>query len=117
MIALDPGIHQRALGARLGIGASRLVAFIDQLEQKGLIERRNDPEDRRTHNLHLTDASVQTLQAIGRVAREYQDDLCRALDHDERSQLAQLPQRLAQDHSLNIHDRGGFIGKRLPAPL
>ena len=100
MIALDPGIQQRALGARLGIGASRLVAFIDQLEQKGLVERRNDPEDRRTHNLHLTDASVQTLQAIGRVAREHQDDLCRAPDHDERSQLAQPPQRLAQDHGL-----------------
>ena len=31
-----------------------MVAFVDALEQRGLLERRHDPEDRRTRALFLT---------------------------------------------------------------
>src|SRR5689334_24989367 len=39
-MGISEGLSQRALGKRLGILPSRLVALIDALESKGLVERR-----------------------------------------------------------------------------
>ena len=44
------GLSQQALGEKLGIFPSRLVALIDELEGSGLLERRNSPADRRATN-------------------------------------------------------------------
>src|SRR5579872_2166678 len=48
------GLSQQALGERLGIFPSRLVAIVDELERLGLIERRHNPTDRRSYALYLT---------------------------------------------------------------
>lgn len=108
LIATAPGINQRTLGERLGVFPSRLVALIDQLEQKGLVERRRDQEDRRNYALHLTGEGRRALEAIGRVAVAHQDDLCAALTPDERRQLAQLLQRIAAAHGLRLGVHPGF---------
>lgn len=108
LLALNPGVNQRTLGARLGIVPSRLVALIDHLEERGLVERRDDPDDRRSHSLHLTAPGLQILQAVGRVAREHQDDLCRGLDEQQRAQLAGLLRRIAQDQGLTEGVHPGF---------
>jgi DNA-binding MarR family transcriptional regulator len=108
LVALDPGVNQRTLGARLGVVPSRLVALIDQLEQRGLVERRRNPDDRRNHALHLTAAGLEALQAIARVAREHEQALLRTLDDRDRAQLAAVLRRLAEDHGLTEGVHPGF---------
>src|ERR1700731_770920 len=54
LVATEPGSSQQAIAGRLGIAPSRLVPIVDGLEQRGLIERRRDPDDRRNHALYLT---------------------------------------------------------------
>src|ERR1700745_1907190 len=49
------GLSQQAIGAPLPIPASRMVAFIDSLQERGLLERRAHPTDRRARALYLTD--------------------------------------------------------------
>ena len=56
-----PGITQQTLAATLGMVPSRLVALIDEMEERGLIERRGDPEDRRRYALHVTEKGHSTL--------------------------------------------------------
>jgi MarR family transcriptional regulator, organic hydroperoxide resistance regulator len=53
--ALDEPMSMRGLAERLGIDASYVTAIADQLEEKGLIERRPHPSDRRIKSLALTD--------------------------------------------------------------
>jgi len=65
LISQSPGLSQQELGRRLAILPSRLVALLDELQEKGLIERRQNTEDRRTYALHLT--------ASGRSATEPQE--------------------------------------------
>lgn len=94
------GTSQQELSARLGIHPSRLVAVLDSLEKRSLLERRPNAEDRRQYSLHLTDQGNAVLQEIGRVARDHQEDLLGALNKAERQQLAELLRRVAQHQGL-----------------
>jgi DNA-binding MarR family transcriptional regulator len=53
------------LATALGTLPSRLVAIVDELESKGLLERRPHESDRRSYALHLTEKGKANLQAIG----------------------------------------------------
>src|SRR4051812_49911522 len=46
-VAIDEGISQQACGHALKVAPSQMVALVDALEDKGLIQRRPDPADRR----------------------------------------------------------------------
>ncbi len=100
ILAERSGISQQSLATALGTLPSRLVALVDELESKGLLERRPHESDRRTYALHLTEAGRSTLQAIRRIAREHQQALLAALSDEEQEQLACLLQRVADQQLL-----------------
>lgn len=67
LAAGDSGLTQRELADRIGINGSSLVRLLDQHAQAGLIERREDPQDRRTWRLFLTRegrTAVRRIQAV-----------------------------------------------------
>jgi DNA-binding MarR family transcriptional regulator len=88
-------ITQQALGVSTAIDPSSMVATIDDLEKRGLVERRQHPTDRRAHALHITEAGQETLTKGRRLAREAQDRLLAPLSAEEREQLHGLLLRLA----------------------
>src|SRR5262249_14858480 len=100
LIAQSGGISQRRLGELLGIFPSRMVALLDDLEKRGLIERRDEPTDRRSYAVHLTEAGNQALRDIGRIAREHDDAICAGLSPQEREQLTALLTRVAARQGL-----------------
>lgn len=51
---MGEGVRCGVLADRLGIEASTLVRVTDQLIESGLVERRDDEQDRRAKTLHLT---------------------------------------------------------------
>ncbi|WP_313700826.1 MarR family transcriptional regulator [Achromobacter sp.] len=53
---LGDGVRQGALAEALGVEGPSLVRVLDQLVAAGLMERREDPHDRRARTLHLTEA-------------------------------------------------------------
>ena len=107
-VAQAPGRSQQALAARLGTPATRLVALVDGLEQRGLLERRRNPDDRRLYAVHLTAAGRELLTDLGRVAREHDDALLTALAPDERRTLAQLLGRVAAEQGLTPGVHPGY---------
>jgi DNA-binding MarR family transcriptional regulator len=102
------GLTQQALCETLGMFPSRLVGVLDELEQRGLVERRDRPGDRRSYALYLTEAGQETLEQIGRIAREHEDALCAALDESERAQLAGFLTRIAAQQGLAPGVHPGF---------
>ncbi|NQE62646.1 MarR family winged helix-turn-helix transcriptional regulator [Caulobacter sp. RHG1] len=48
------GLRQGVLAEELGVEGPSLVRILDQLCQTGLVERRDDPTDKRAKTLHLT---------------------------------------------------------------
>ncbi len=89
-VGAGEGHSQQAIGERLGIPASRMVAFIDALEERGLLERRAHPTDRRARALHLTEAGRKLLADAFAAAVAFETELCRDLDAGERDQLLAL---------------------------
>src|SRR5580693_714868 len=65
LLRMSSGISQQELSARLRIHPSRLVAILDNLEKRNLIERKPHPEDRRLYSLHLTKDGLEILERIG----------------------------------------------------
>ncbi|MGI8902855.1 MAG: MarR family winged helix-turn-helix transcriptional regulator [Solirubrobacteraceae bacterium] len=88
-------ITQQALGKVARIDPSSMVATIDELEAKGLMQRRPHPSDRRANALHLTELGRQTLGRARELARGAQDELLAPLSAPEREQLHALLLRLA----------------------
>jgi DNA-binding MarR family transcriptional regulator len=86
------GQSQQAIGERLQIPPSRMVAFVDALEARSLLERRHNPQDRRTRELHLTEAGRELLGRAFALAAGLERDLCAELSDSEREQLLALLQ-------------------------
>jgi len=97
---MEAGITQQALARTMRIVASRLVVLVDEMERRGLIERRQNPEDRRSYALYVTENGRSMLEAVGRIAREHSKTLLAAISEDERRQLASLLQRIADEQGL-----------------
>jgi DNA-binding MarR family transcriptional regulator len=94
------GLSQQELAAKLQIHPSRLVAILDNLEKRGLVDRSANPDDRRLYSLHLTKDGGELLEKIGKVAREHQDALFTALSKEERNELTSLLLRIADQQGL-----------------
>jgi DNA-binding MarR family transcriptional regulator len=99
-LGASEGQSQQALSSALGIHRSAVVALVDDLERRGLAERRRDPSDRRAYSLYLTGPGRAVLGDLRRVAEEHEDELLTALDASERSQLISLLQRVARSQGL-----------------
>ncbi|WP_432840119.1 MarR family winged helix-turn-helix transcriptional regulator [Dactylosporangium sp. CA-092794] len=84
LAAAEPMSQQQA-AQRLGIDRTTMVALLDALEAKGLVERRPDPDDRRRNVIGLTGTGQRTLHR----ARE-------ASDAAERELLAPLSRSAAE---------------------
>ena len=100
LLGAEAGLSQQELAARLQIHPSRLVAILDNLEKRGFVERRANPNDRRLYSLHLMQAGGEALQKIGGVARKHQDALLSSISSEERNTLATLLLRIADQQGL-----------------
>ena len=114
MLRKAGGISQQELSARLRIHPSRLVAILDNLEKRKLVERNPNPEDRRLYSLALTAQGDEILERIGRVAREHQDALLASLSESERTKFAEMLQRIADAHGLarGVHPGYQRMGRK-----
>jgi DNA-binding MarR family transcriptional regulator len=112
LIVGQPGLSQQAYATRLGMPPSRFVLLADELEARGLLERRRGEPDRRSYALHLTAAGEQLFRELGAVGKAHEEDICSALTAAERSTLRELLGRIAYQQQLTPGVHPGYR----PAP-
>ena len=108
MIAAMPSCSQLALAKRLGVLPSRMVILIDELAEKGLVERKRSQKDRRQSELALTRAGGRMLEKLSRLAAEHENDLCAALTVEERETLAALCRKIVNQQGLTPDVHPGY---------
>ena len=107
-IAAEPGRSQQALSGQLGLLPSQVVAYVDELEARGYVERRRNPDDRRLHALYLTAAGKKVMGKIGELARQHERLMTAGLDAEQRNMLRQLLSVVAENQELTPHVHPGF---------
>jgi MarR family transcriptional regulator, transcriptional regulator for hemolysin len=69
---LGGGVRQKELATALSIEGPTLVRLLDNLERRGLIERREDENDRRARGIHLTRTGRDLAKRAAKVGGEIQ---------------------------------------------
>jgi DNA-binding MarR family transcriptional regulator len=97
LVAIDdrPSQSQQEVARRMDVDRTTMVALIDDLEDKGLVQRQQDPDDRRKNVVVLTDAGRTTLRQATAAAREAERRLLGSLSDNESAMLKKALQTIA----------------------
>jgi DNA-binding MarR family transcriptional regulator len=87
---------QQRLCDAMGINRSNMVVLVDELEQRGLVNRDFDPRDRRRNAIRLTADGRRLLPKLHSVAARHAGKLLAPLSQSEQSALIELLNRLLQ---------------------
>lgn len=105
------GQSQQAIGEAIEVPPSRMVALVDELEQRGLVERRPKPEDRRVRALHLTPKGRKALARGREIAREHERELTKGMAAADRKRLTGLLQKIVDAQTIGRGVHPGLSGK------
>jgi len=96
-IAKHPGAAQVALVQDSGRDKAQITRTIKQLLERGLLRRTEDPADRRSHHLDLTDAGRAVHRKIQKHRKQLAARLVGDFDLQQREQVVALLQRMQRN--------------------
>lgn len=94
VLGRQEALRLNELAEQLRIAPRSATEVVDDLQARGLVERRADPADRRATLVALTGPGRETAQSIESARRAEADRFFSALDPDDRTQLARILHKL-----------------------
>jgi DNA-binding MarR family transcriptional regulator len=88
------GLKMNALSRLLMVTGGNVTAIVDQLEKEGLVERLDEPEDRRAFRIRLTRAGERSFADMARAHEEWIVELFGGLSRREHDELLKLLARV-----------------------
>ena len=81
------GLSQREVADLLGVDRTTMVAVVDELERKGLVERRPQADDRRKNTISVTSSGRTVIQRGARLVDDCEQRFLAALDESSALDL------------------------------
>ena len=98
MASCDDGVSVTELSEAMKITPGAVTQFIDKLVDKGLVERYEDPKDRRIVRIKLTDKSKSRFKKMKEFHFDRLSNMFKNLSDEELKQLAALMKKIDIDH-------------------
>ncbi|NIM39724.1 MAG: MarR family transcriptional regulator [Hydrogenophaga sp.] len=93
-VSNQPGIDQRTLARTIALDASTTGGVVDRLEQRGVLERRTAPTDRRARQLWLTAEGRRLLAESVPAMLQAQQQILAPLTERQRAEFMRLLRRV-----------------------
>jgi len=93
-LSANDGISQQKLSDGLLVTKGNVCGLIDRLEERGLVVRQSDPEDRRSNRLVLTPQGRELIEQVIPKNEQFISDYMSVLSQDEQETLRSLLRRL-----------------------
>jgi DNA-binding MarR family transcriptional regulator len=90
LLVKNEGCLQQELGATLMVDPNNCVLLLNDLDDRGFVERQRDPKDRRRHIVVITDAGQKALAKAEAKLEALEGEVLVNLDAGEREQLREL---------------------------
>ena len=110
-VCRTPGITQEQLAGKIYVHKSNVARQLSALEEKGFVERRPDPDDRRSLRIFPTRRALDILPLILEVRRAWSEAVLAGLDRTERAGLEAALSRLAGNAKRVLEGEGGREGR------
>jgi DNA-binding MarR family transcriptional regulator len=98
-LAEQEAVAQKRISDAVRMDPSDLVSVLDDLEQRGLAQRKRDERDRRRFTVLITEAGRQALRERLDAARAYEEELLAPLTTQERVELTTLLRKAYLHHA------------------
>lgn len=98
IIEANPDLKQSELARATHLDRSTVVTVIDNLERRGLVERRAAPNDRRSNAIRLTPDGSALLRKLKRQVLQHEKRLLQNFDAAEREMFLALLQKVFPEH-------------------
>ncbi|MEU6375268.1 MarR family transcriptional regulator [Streptomyces sp. NPDC046909] len=89
------GLSQLEAAGKLGIDRTTMVALVDALEDKELVERRRSPQDRRKNTVRLTPTGQERLRDAESARQEMEDRFLAPLSDADATRFVRALKSLA----------------------
>ncbi|MGW4940036.1 MarR family winged helix-turn-helix transcriptional regulator [Actinoplanes sp. NPDC004185] len=96
-LADEPMRTQAALARAIGADKTRIIGTLDELQDRALIEREPDPEDRRVRLLRLTPAGRQLYASVRAGIRTVEEQLLDGLTVADKRVFLRVLQQLGPE--------------------
>jgi DNA-binding MarR family transcriptional regulator len=98
IIEANPDLKQSELARATHLDRSTVVTVIDNLERRGLVERRIALHDRRSNAIRLTDAGGALLKKLKRQVAAHEKRLMQNFSAEERETFIRLLQKVFPEY-------------------
>lgn len=91
-------LPQQEIGKCMHVDRSTMVQLIDDLEKSKLVERKDNPEDRRAHSLVLTAKGRETLPKAMQLALQAEKEFLQGLVPKDQKELVRILKQIVLHH-------------------
>ena len=95
------GLKMNELSRMLMVTGGNVTAIVDQLEKEGLVERLDEPDDRRAFRIRLTRSGDKTFAEMARAHEQWVVELLGGLSRREHDELLKLLAKL-KSHAVEV---------------